>query len=143
MQDKVLVIIKPDAIQANCVGTIIADLERAGLWLLRIRNFCLIRSQVEQFLRKQYQDSTYFDNMCEHLSDTQIIACVFGINRITYRKLKTLIGTEDAEIATDESIRGKYGTSLVTNAVYASPTKTQAKADICLFFGEDVYNTEY
>jgi len=132
VNEKTLVLIKPDAIQRGLVGKIIERFERKGLKLVGLKMMALD----EVLLREHYAhlaDKPFFAGLAKFMQSTPVVAmCWEGLEVVdAVRKLCGITKSREAEMG---SIRGDYAMSVACNVVHASDTIENAEKEVARFF---------
>jgi len=133
--ERSLVLIKPDAMQRNLVGAIIARLEERGLKLVSLKMLHLDKA----LARRHYavhKDKPFFDSLVNYISSTPIVAAVFEGERAVEVIRKTMGATDPAQ-AEAGTIRSDFGVDIEHNTVHGSDSVETAEEEIKLFFSED------
>jgi nucleoside-diphosphate kinase len=135
INEKTLVLIKPDAIQRGLIGKIISRFEQKGLKLVGMKMIALD----EAILREHYAhlaDKPFFASLSRFMSSTPIIAmCYEGLEVV--QAVRLLCGITKARSAEAGSIRGDLAMSMACNVVHASDSVETAKAEVARFFKPD------
>jgi len=133
--ERSLVLIKPDAVQRDLVGTIITRLEKQGLKLVAIRMLHLDKA----LARRHYaihKDKPFFNGLVDYISSAPIVAAVFeGEGAIAV--IRKTLGATDPAKAEAGTIRGDFGVDIEHNSVHGSDSVETAVKEIKLFFSED------
>ena len=135
VQERTLVLVKPDAIQRGLMGKIVARFEMKGLKLVG----CKMMSLDEALLREHYAhiaDKPFFGGLAKFMQSTPVIAmCWEGLEVVNAVRL--LCGITKAREAEAGSIRGDFAMSVACNVVHASDSVENASAEVPRFFKED------
>lgn len=77
-------------------------------------------------------DRDFYPALCDYmLSDDVTVLVITGKSAIS--RVRNLVGPTDSAVAPKWTIRGKYGTNKMYNAVHASDSKESAKTEIKRF----------
>lgn len=139
IQERTLVLVKPDAIQRGLIGKIIERFERKGLKLVGLKMMTLD----EVLLREHYAhlaDKPFFKGLAKFMQSTPIIAmCWEGLEVVNAVRL--LCGITKAREAEAGSIRGDFAMSVACNVVHASDSIEVAEKEVSRFFKSgELYN---
>ncbi|MGL5577468.1 MAG: nucleoside-diphosphate kinase [Sarcina sp.] len=130
MNEKCLVLIKPDAVERNLVGKILDMYEESDL---RITNLNMEQVSKEK-ATKHYEEHigrAYFNELITYITRSPLVSLVLeGENAIT--KVRALNGA--TKNPADGTIRAKYGLSITENSVHASDSNESAKREISIWF---------
>jgi len=135
VNEKTLVLIKPDAIQRGLIGEIITRFERKGLKVVGAKMMGLD----EAILREHYAhlaDKPFFPGLAKFMQSTPVIAlCVEGLQVVdAVRKITGITKAREAEAG---SIRGDYAMSVSCNVIHASDSVENAEKEVKRFFKTD------
>jgi len=131
--DRTLVLAKPDAVERQLAGEIIARLERKGLRLVALE----LRQLDEATARKHYAEHEgkgFFDDLVSFITRSPVVAMVVEGPEDTWKVVRTLMGVTNPRDAAPGTIRGDLATLLGENLVHGSDGPEAAKREIALFF---------
>src|SRR6478735_4088057 len=112
--ERTLSIIKPDAVEKNHTGAIIARAEAEGFYA-------------------EHKGRGFFDELVTFMSRSPIV--VMALEREdAVAKYRDVIGATDPAKAADKTIRKLYGTNVGENAVHGSDKVSTAGREIGYFF---------
>jgi nucleoside-diphosphate kinase len=135
INEKTLVLIKPDAIQRGLVGEILSRLEKKGLKLIGMKMMRLD----DAVLREHYAhiaDKPFFPGVSNFMQSSPVVAlCLEGLEVVNAVRLIT--GITKARDAEAGSIRGDYAMSVACNVIHASDSVESAKGEVIRFFAKD------
>ncbi len=133
--EKSLIIIKPDAIQRNLVGEIIARFERKGLKIVGIK---MLRAE-DTLLEEHYShiaDKPFFGGIKKFMQHSPVIAmAVEGFGAVD--AIRIIVGPTKGFEADAGSIRGDFTMSIQSNVVHASDSVENGISEVKRFFKED------
>jgi nucleoside-diphosphate kinase len=130
--ERTLSIIKPDAVQKNVIGQILARFEAAGLRIVAARMTHLSRKEAEGFYAV-HKDRPFFKDLVEFMiSGPVMIQVLEGENAIA--KNRELMGATDPKKAAKGTIRADFADSIDANAVHGSDGPDTARKEIEYFF---------
>ena len=132
MNNKTLAIIKPDAVNDNKIGEIIATITQAGFKIKAMKMVRLTRASAEGFY-EIHKERSFFSGLIEYMTSGPCIPMVLEKENAVedYRKL---IGATDPAKAADGTIRKLYARNTRLNAVHGSDSDANAKKEIAHFF---------
>jgi nucleoside-diphosphate kinase len=130
--ERSLVLVKPDAMERELAGVIIARLEKLGLKLVAVKML-----HVDKTLARQHyavhKDKPFFNDLVNYITSAPIAACVFeGSNAV--ETIRKAMGATDPAKAEKGTIRADFGESLERNSVHGSDSPQNAEIEISLFF---------
>jgi len=125
-------IIKPDAVEKNSIGGIVAMIEAAGLKVKAMRMLHLSRPQAEGFYAV-HKARPFFGELVEFMTRSPVVVmCLEGENAIA--KYRDVMGATDPAKAAEGTIRKKYGANIGENACHGSDGPDTAVVEIAYFF---------
>lgn len=135
LNEKTLVLIKPDAIQRGLVGDILNRFERKGLKMIGMKMMRLD----DAILREHYShiaDKPFFPGVSNFMQSSPVIAmCFEGLEVVA--AVRILCGITKAREADAGSIRGDLAMSMGCNVVHASDSVETATEEVPRFFKEE------
>jgi nucleoside-diphosphate kinase len=133
--EKTYVMIKPDGIQRELIGKIIARIEKKGLKLVGLKLMMIDRSLAE----KQYVEhkgKPFYDGLIEFMISGPVVAmCWEAENAIEI--VRKIMGSTRPNEAAPGTIRGDYVINTGFNVIHASDSHDAAKREIALFFDQN------
>jgi nucleoside-diphosphate kinase len=130
--ERTLSIIKPDAVEKNHTGAIIARLEAEGFQVKAMKRIHLTRAEAEGFYA-EHKGRGFFDELVAFMSRSPIL--VMALERDdAVAKYREVIGATDPGKAAENTIRKLYGASVGENAVHGSDKTSTAAREIAYFF---------
>jgi nucleoside-diphosphate kinase len=130
--ERTLSIIKPDAVEKNSIGGIVATIEAAGLKVRAMRMLQLSRREAEGFYAVHKQRG-FFGELVEFMTRSPVVVmCLEGENAIA--KYREVMGATDPAKAAPGTIRKKYGANIGENACHGSDGAETAAFEIAYFF---------
>jgi len=132
MMQKTLVLLKPDCVQRNLIGEIVARFERKGLKICAMK----MMSLDDAILQEHYahlKDKPFFPGLAKFMKASPVVALALeGHSAVAV--VRTLVGLTSGRAADVGSIRGDYSVSVSANLVHASDTEENAVAELKRFF---------
>ncbi len=130
--ERTLSILKPDTVEKNNVGNVIALIEKAGLKVVAAKMTHLTRRQAEGFYAV-HRERPFFGELCEFMTRGPVVVMVLeGDNAIaTYRNV---MGATNPANADEGTIRKLYAKDVGENAVHGSDAADTAKQEVAYFF---------
>lgn len=130
--ERTLSILKPDTVEKNNVGNVIALIEKAGLKVVAAKMTHLSLRQAQGFYAV-HRERGFFGELCEFMTRGPVVIMVLeGKDAIaTYRKVMGATNPANAEAGT---IRKLYAKDVGENAVHGSDAVETAKEEIGYFF---------
>jgi len=132
---KTFVIFKPDCMAQRYVGEVLARFEAAGFDVVG----CKLARLSPALLREHYAhvaDKPFYPEIEAFMSQRPVIMMALQGENIVAR-VRDLLGPTDSTKAAKGTIRGDFGTDMMTNVVHASDSDENAKAELARFFRPD------
>lgn len=127
-----LSIIKPDAIQAGHMGSIIQMLEEHGLKIVAAQLLRLTEEQAKAFYLVHKERPFYAELVQFMCSGPVMVMALTGPHAIA--KNREIMGATDPKQAAPGTIRARFGKNISHNAIHGSDSEKTAKAEIDFFF---------
>jgi nucleoside-diphosphate kinase len=130
--NKTFTMIKPDAVEANNIGPILAMINKAGFKILAMKYMRLTKEQAGMFY-EVHKERPFYGELTEYMSSGPIVAAILTKDNAVadYRKL---IGATDPTKAEDGTIRKLFAKSIAANAVHGSDSDENADIESNFFF---------
>ncbi len=135
MQQRTLILLKPDAVQKQFVGKVITRFEDAGF---KVRG-CKMLHLDPALLREHYAhiaDKPFYPDVEEFMSSVPVIALVLEGDDIV-AKMRDMLGVTDSRKAAAGTIRATFGVDQMVNVAHASDSPETAEKEVRRFFSED------
>jgi nucleoside-diphosphate kinase len=131
--ERTLFIVKPDAVQRNLMGRILAHVEEKGFRIVEARRARLTREQCQEFYA-EHLGKPFFNDLVEFMTSGPVmLTCLERENAVA--TLREVIGATDPAQAAEGTIRKLYAESKGRNSVHASDSPASAEREVKLFFG--------
>ena len=125
-------IIKPDAVEANNVGNILAMIEGSGLKIKAMRMVHLSRPMAEGFYAV-HRERGFFGELVDFMTRGPVVVSVLeGENAVA--AYRTLMGATNPANAEEGTIRKTFAESIERNATHGSDAPETAAFEIGYFF---------
>jgi len=136
--ERTLSMIKPDAVEKNCIGAVMARLESAGLKVVAAKMVRLTREDAEEFYGI-HKGKHFFETLVSFITSGPLLALVLeGENAIL--RNREVMGATDPRKADQGTIRGDFakdiGDRMERNVVHGSDAVETANIEIPFFFSE-------
>ncbi|MDH3728612.1 MAG: nucleoside-diphosphate kinase [Myxococcales bacterium] len=132
--ERTLSIIKPDAVEQNNIGNILAMIQRADLKVVGMRMLHLSRAQAEGFY-EVHKDRPFFGELVEFMTrGPVVVSALQGDDAVA--RYRTLMGATNPAEADEGTIRKAYGTDIGENACHGSDSLENGKIEVSYFFPE-------
>ena len=127
-----LVLVKPDGMQRQLAGEILARLERRGLELRGARLLKISRSLAGQHYA-EHKGKPFYAGLVSFITSGPVLALALrGESAISV--VRTMMGATNPLDSAPGTIRGDYALELSENIVHGSDSKASAKRELGLFF---------
>jgi nucleoside-diphosphate kinase len=130
--ERTLAIIKPDAVQRNLAGKILARLEAEGFVVLGLKTVSLSKPDAERFYQV-HRERPFFDALTSYMASGPAIAIVLQRDN-AIQKLRDIMGATNPAQAAPGTLRQEYGLDVEKNAIHGSDAPATAAWEIPFFF---------
>jgi len=130
--ERTLAIIKPDAVEKNLSGKIIAHLESAGFVVREMRMIRLADDEARRFY-EVHAERPFYDSLVAFMTGGRCVPMVLE-RASAVSALRETIGATDPARAAEGTIRRLYAESIERNAIHASDSLENAAREIEFFF---------
>ncbi len=131
--ERTLLIIKPDAVAKNAIGSILMRLEAEGFVINEMKKLRLSQEQAGQFYAV-HKERPFYGELVEFMTSGPAVPTVLERDDAVAH-LRQFIGETDSTKAAPGTIRAEFGTDVQCNAVHASDSPENAANEIEFFFG--------
>lgn len=130
--EKTFAIVKPDAVEKNHIGGILAMIEKSGLTIRALKMMHMTRPIAEGFYHV-HKARPFFGELVEFMTRGRCVVMVLeGEGAIA--KWRELMGATDPAKAADGTVRKLFGANVGENATHGSDGADTAKFEIGFFF---------
>lgn len=130
--EKTLILVKPDAMQRELAGQVIARFQAIDLKLCALRMLQMDRALAERHYGV-HADKPFFGSLVDYITSGPIVAMVLaGDNAIV--RAREIMGATDPAKAAPGTIRADFGESIERNVVHGSDAPETALIEIKTFF---------
>jgi len=130
--ERTFAIIKPDAVERNIVGSILAKIESAGFTVIGLKRIRLSKAQAMGFYYV-HKDRPFYEDLCSYMASGPVVALVLEKDN-AISDWRTLMGATNPADAKEGTIRKEFGLSLGENSVHGSDSPESAAYEIPYFF---------
>ncbi|HTA62156.1 MAG TPA: nucleoside-diphosphate kinase [Bacteroidia bacterium] len=124
--------IKPDAVEANNIGPILAMINKAGFKIKAMKYLRLSKEQAGNFYAV-HKERPFYGELVDYMCSGPIVAAVLEKNNAV-ADFRTLIGATDPTKADEGTIRKLFAKSIAANAVHGSDSDENAANEANFFF---------
>lgn len=133
--ERTLILCKPDCMEKNLAGEVLARFQKAGLQLTAARMLRLTPALLDEHY-SHLKDKPFFPEIVSFMSSRPVLALILqGDQAVT--RVRDLLGPTDSRKAPPGSIRGDLGTSNMLNIAHASDSVENAELEVKRFFKAD------
>ena len=130
--ERTLILLKPDAVERQLVGTILRRFEQKGLKIIALR----MMQFTSELARKHYAehvDKPFYAGLESYITSGPAVAAILeGTEAVVV--VRRMIGPTNGAEAPSGTIRGDFAINSQRNLVHASDSHTAAEREIALFF---------
>ena len=130
--ERTLAIIKPDAVQRNLAGNILARLEAAGFVVLALKMVSLNKQDAERFYAV-HRERPFFHSLTAYMASGPAIPILLQRDN-AIQTLRDLLGATNPAQAAAGTIRQEWGLDVEKNAIHGSDSLASAAQEIAFFF---------
>ena len=135
MNERTLVLVKPDGVQRLLVGRILARYEERGLQLVGLKLVHVSRELAERHYAV-HRERPFFQGLVEFITSGPLVAAVLeGPNAIGI--VRAMNGATRPHEAAPGTIRGDFAIETAQNLVHASDSVETAASEVELWFEPD------
>jgi nucleoside-diphosphate kinase len=134
--NRTLFIVKPDAVERNLIGQILAHVEEAGFKIVAARYTTLKRDQAEIFYA-EHKERPFFGELVGYMTSGPVMLTTLEGQGGPLR-LREVVGATDPAQAGEGTVRKRFGMDKQRNSVHASDSETSADRETKLFFGNEL-----
>jgi nucleoside-diphosphate kinase len=132
MNERTLVLIKPDAVQRLLTGRILSRFEERGLKLVGLKLVRVSRDLAERHYAVHKQ-KPFFGSLVDFITSSPLVAAaVEGPNAIAV--VRAMVGATRPHEAAPGTIRGDFALETAQNLVHASDGQETAASELALWF---------
>jgi nucleoside-diphosphate kinase len=132
VNERTLVLVKPDGVQRGLIGEVIKRLESRGLKLIGMKLMQVSKEMATQHYA-EHQAKPFFSGLISFITSAPLVAMVWE-GREAVSMVRGLMGATDPLKAAPGTIRGDLALDLGMNLVHGSDSSERAKTEIALFF---------
>jgi nucleoside-diphosphate kinase len=133
VSNRTLVLLKPDAVERQLVGSIVSRFETKGLKLVAME----LRTLDAAILERHYEEHKgkgFYAELVSFMSRGPVVAMVVEGPEDTWEILRNMMGATNPRNAAPGTIRGDYGTLFTENLIHGSDSAASAAREIGIFF---------
>ncbi|MBA2875029.1 nucleoside-diphosphate kinase [Thermaerobacillus caldiproteolyticus] len=133
--ERTFLMVKPDGVQRNLIGEIVARFEKKGFQLVGAKLMQVSRELAEQHYA-EHKARPFFGELVDFITSGPVFAMVWeGENVIA--TARQMMGKTNPQDAAPGTIRGDFGLTVGKNVIHGSDSPASAEREIHLFFKEE------
>jgi len=126
--------IKPDAVEANNIGPILAKINEAGFRIVAMKYLKLSKETAGKFY-EVHKERPFYGELVDYMSSGPIVAAVLAKENAV-ADFRTLIGATDPSKADEGTIRKLFAKSIAANAIHGSDSDENAEIEANFYFSQ-------
>jgi nucleoside-diphosphate kinase len=133
VSNRTLVLLKPDAVERQLVGSIVSRFETKGLKIVAME----LRTLDAAILERHYEEHKgkgFYAELVSFMSRGPVVAMVIEGPVDAWEILRNMMGATNPRNAAPGTIRGDYGTLFTENLIHGSDSAASAAREIGIFF---------
>jgi nucleoside-diphosphate kinase len=135
VNERTLVLIKPDAVQRLLAGRILARFEERGLKIVGLKLVAVDRGLAERHYAI-HREKPFFAGLVDFITSSPLVAVALdGPNSIAV--VRAMVGATRPHEAAPGTIRGDFALETAQNLVHASDGPETADAELALWFAPE------
>jgi len=139
--EKTFIMIKPDGVQRNLIGQIVARFEAKGFTLAGAKLMNVSRELAEQHYA-EHKERPFFGELVDFITSGPVFAMVWEGNNVI-ATARNMMGKTNPADAAPGTIRGDFAVSVGMNIIHGSDSPESAEREIGLWFSsEEVLSVE-
>ena len=132
--ERTLAIIKPDAVERNLAGSIIARLQREGFVILGMKMTRLSPADAGQFYAV-HRERPFFDSLTGYMASGPIVPLLLQRDE-AIKTLREVMGATNPAQAEPGTLRQEFGVDVEKNSIHGSDSPASADQEIPFFFSQ-------
>ncbi|MFN8259312.1 MAG: nucleoside-diphosphate kinase [Chitinophagales bacterium] len=132
--NRTFTMIKPDAVEANNIGSILAMITEAGFKVVALKYTKLSEAQAGKFY-EVHSARPFYGELVEFMSRGPIVAAILEKDNAV-EEFRKLIGATNPAQAEEGTIRKRFAKSIGENAVHGSDSDENAEIEGNFFFSQ-------
>lgn len=132
--NRTFTMIKPDAVSANNIGPILAQITEAGFRIVAMKYTHLTAETAGAFYAV-HKERPFYGELVSFMSSGPIVAAILEKDNAV-EDFRTLIGATNPAEAAEGTIRKNFAKSIGENAVHGSDSDENAEIEGSFFFSQ-------
>lgn len=127
-------LIKPDAVENNYIGPILAKINEAGFRIKALKYTRMSREQAARFYAV-HKERAFFNDLINYMSSGPVVAAILEKENAV-EDFRRLIGATDPAKAAPGTIRNLFAKTIEANAIHGSDSDENAQIESSFFFSQ-------
>ncbi|NHU84206.1 nucleoside-diphosphate kinase [Kocuria sp. JC486] len=136
MTERTLVLVKPDGVERNLTGQVLARIEARGFKLVELKKLDATREILTAHYA-EHEGKPFFEPLVEFMMSGPVVAAVFEGDSVI-ESFRAMAGVSDPVKAAAGTIRGDlgrdWGEKVQKNIVHGSDSPESAEREIAIWF---------
>lgn len=133
--ERTFVMVKPDGVQRNLVGTIISRFEKKGFKLVGLKLMQLNENTARQHYA-EHVEKPFFPGLLEYITSGPVAAMVLEGKGVV-DEVRKMMGKTNPKDASPGTIRGDFGIEIGRNVVHGADSVGSAQREIKIYFKDE------
>lgn len=133
-KNRTFTMIKPDAVEANNIGNILAMITENGFAIKAMKLTHLTEGEAKEFY-EVHKERPFYGELVDYMTSGPIVAAILEKDNAV-EDFRKLIGATDPADAAEGTIRKKYAESKAKNAVHGSDSDENAAIESAFHFSK-------
>ena len=139
MMERTLILLKPDTVERQLVGTLLVRFEQKGLKIVAVQMLQFTQQLAQQHYA-EHVDKPFYPGLEAYIMSGPVVAAILeGTEAVSV--VRRMIGPTNGIEAPAGTIRGDFSLSSQRNLVHASDSPDAAEREMTLFFGQGLSRT--
>ena len=135
LNERSMVIAKPDAVQRGLLGEIVSRFENRGLRLIGAK-LIQVNKDFAELHYSAHKGKSFYNGLIQYLTSSPVLAMVWeGENAVS--AIRQTVGATNPQEAATGSIRHDFALQTSRNLIHASDSLESAQIEIDLWFNND------
>jgi nucleoside-diphosphate kinase len=135
MEERTLIILKPDAVQRGLCGQIIDRFEKKGLQIVGMK-FMKISPSLAESHYAPHKGKPFYDGLVKFMTSSPVVVMALA-GKDAIAVSRKMMGATFGSKAEPGTIRGDFGVSNSFNLIHGSDSAESAQRELGLFFKAD------
>ncbi len=132
IQQRTLVLLKPDALQRGLIGKIITRFEAKGLKLVALK-MITVDEELARHHYVEHLEKPFFPELLQFITAAPVVAMALE-GKQAVEVVRALMGATNPLEALPGTIRGDFGLNLTKNIIHGSDSPQSATRELETFF---------